>query len=341
LTSGWTKGSLQIPRGLRRVGLLAIATNLPSLFVAAQEPAPPTTAQTIHVNVDRINVGVVVTDSKGKFVQGLQRENFQILDNGKAQPITEFASIDAPARLVMVVEAGPAVYLLQDSHLFVADTLLNGLALGDSVAIASYNENPTPILNFTNDKRLAQGALDQIQFNLGYAALNLSSSLNTILDWLVAVPGKKTIVLVSTGVDTSATPVMQALLTRLQTSDVQILAVSMAGALRNVKDADKRKFAQTMQVFAEADTWLTALAQATGGRAWFPENAKAFQETYKQIAEIVRHEYSLAFAPPIADGAIHALGVKIKTDPSPQGTPEKSPDYRIDHRKAYQAPEHQ
>jgi len=298
----------------------------------AQEQAP-TAPEPIRITVDRVNVGVIVTDAKGNFVENLRQRDFQVLDNNLPQPITDFASVDAPGQVLMTVEAGPAVYLLQDSHLFVADALLGGLSPGDRIAIVRYNDAPAPLLNFTTDKRAAQAALDQIPFNLGYGNLNLSSSLNTVLDWLAPIPGKKTIVLVSTGVDTSSQDSMRALLARLQAGDVRVLAVSMSGPLRNGKKGSKSQNQQTQQALEQADAWLKMLADSTGGRAYFPENAKAFQETYRQIAQLVRHEYSLAFAPPVADGVAHAIDVKVNQDTS--GSKDKSPDYRVDHRRAY------
>ncbi|HYA62410.1 MAG TPA: VWA domain-containing protein, partial [Candidatus Sulfotelmatobacter sp.] len=248
----------------------------------------------------------------------------------------EFASVETPAQVLLVLEAGPAVYLLQDAHLFVANSLLDGLSAGDRVAIARYTDAPAPILDFTTDKRVAQAALDQVQFNLGYGDLNLSASLATILDWLAPIPGKKTIVLVSTGIDTSPQSAMKSTLARLQTTDVQILAISVSGPLRNGKAGNKLQIQQAQQALERADAWLTTLAEATGGRAYFPQNAKALQEIYKQVAEIVRHEYSLAFAPPVADGAIHSIDVKV--EPGAISVKNKDPGYRVDHRKAYVAP---
>ncbi|HXY00698.1 MAG TPA: VWA domain-containing protein [Candidatus Limnocylindrales bacterium] len=304
-------------------------------FAFAQEPTP-VAGQTIRLSVERVNVGVIVTDAKGKFVEGLRKENFQVFDNGTPQPITEFASVEAPGQILMVVEAGPGVYLLQDAHLIVADSLLGGLSAEDSVAIASYNDAPASVLDFTTDKRAAQSALDAVRFNLGYGDLNLSSSMNSILDWLAPVSGKKTIVLVSTGVDTSPQLAMKSLLARLQTGDVRILAISMSGPLRNGKQGSKRQIQQTQQAFAEADAWLKSFAEATGGRAYFPENGRAFQETYAQMAQLVRHEYSLAFVPPEHDGATHSIEVKVESGTNnAKGKPQ---EYRVDHRKAYVAP---
>lgn len=334
-----SQGGTLSGRGVWR-GLVFLFTLLPAglglpLRCAAQE-APAAHGPTIRVNVERVNVGVVVTDPKGRFVEGLGPENFQVLDNGTPQQISEFASVEAPGQVLLLVEAGPAVYLLQDAHLFVADSLLHGLSADDRVALVSYNDGPRPVLNFTTDKREAQAALDQIQFNLGYGNLNLAASLNTVLDWLVAIPGKKTLVLVSTGVDTSPESIMQTVRGRLATTDVQILAVSMSGPLRNGKEGRKRDIQQTQLTFERADAWLTAIAEATGGRAYFPENTKAFQETYKQIAEVVRHEYSLAFRPPAADGEVHSIDVKV--DSGAKRPKEQPIDYRVNHRKAYRAP---
>jgi len=304
----------------------------------AQEQTPATTAP-IRIAVDRANVDVIVTDAKGNFVENLRQQDFQILDNSSPQPVTDFISVDAPGQVLMAVEAGPAVYLLQDSHLFVADALLGGLSSGDRVAIVRYNDAPAPLLNFTTDKQAAQAALDQIQFNLGYGSLNLSSSLNTVLDWLAPIPGKKAIVLVSTGVDTSPQDSMRGLLARLQTGDVLVLAVSMSGPLRNGNKGTKSQNEQTQQVLEQANAWLKTLAESTGGRAYFPENAKAFRETYRQIAQLVRHEYSLAFAPPVADGAAHAIDVKV--NPGTAASKDKTLDYRVNHRKGYIAPKPQ
>jgi VWFA-related protein len=316
--------------------LLSLA--LTGVSLVAQQPSQvPGTS--IRVEVERVNVGVIVTDSKGNFSEGLRREDFQLLDSGHPQPITDFASVEAAAQVLLLIEAGPAVYLLQDSHLYVANALLTGLSAGDRAAIAVYNNAATPAMDYTTDKRAVVSALDSIQFNLGYGDLNLAQSLETVLDWLVRIPGKKSIVLLSTGVDTSPTAVMQSVLARLQTGDIRIFSISMSGPLRNGKKGTKQQILQTQQAFEQADAWLKALSEASGGRAYFPENAKAFDEAYRQIAQLVRHEYSLAFVPPVADGAVHSIDVKAFPPASPSGDAgTKRQEYQVDHRRSYIAP---
>jgi VWFA-related protein len=311
-----------------------------ALFVSAAcsvaQEVPVREGQTIQVNVDRVNVGVIVTDAKGNFVPGLKRNEFHVFDNGAEQPISEFAPVEEPGQIFLLVEAGPAVYFLQDTHLFAADAFLNGLSAGDRVAIGRYAEAPALVLDYTAEKGVAQAALTGIRFNLGFGQLNLSSSLNTVLDWLARVAGKKTIVLLSTGVDTSPQEAINAIQARLQTSDVRILAVSLSGPMRNGKVGNKKQVQQTQQAFEEADARLRALAEATGGRAYFPQNAKEFAAIYRQMAQLIRNEYSLSFAPPQADGAVHSIEGKV--DLPGDASKNKLTAYRVDHRKAYVAP---
>ena len=296
--------------------------------------------------MDRVNVGVIVTDTHGNFIEGLRREDFHILDDGVEQPVTDFANISEPAQVLLLVEAGPAVYFLEAGHVRAAHALLEGLSSGDRVAVVKYDAAPQGVLDFTADKQAAESALSNVRYYVGFGALDLSRSLSTVLDWLDKVQGKKSIVLLSTGVDTSPPEITSSLMARVKTTDVRILALSLGSELRqpapDAKDSKGKKnkshipvekSAIAAQGFADADHFLSALTQATGGRVFFPNSAKDFATVYAQIAQFVRHEYSLAFAPPVRDGKLHAIEVQI-TPPS-GATPAA---YRIDHRGVYLAP---
>lgn len=157
--------------------LLAFALLFPILRAPAQEnPAPQ--PEPIRVSVDRVNVGVIVTDSRGKFVEGLRREEFHVFDDGVEQPITDFAAMREPAQVLLLVEAGPAVYFLEASHLQAAQALLNGLSTGDRVAVVKYDQTPQPLLDFTPDKQAAAGALANVRYYLGFGTLNLAEPLD-------------------------------------------------------------------------------------------------------------------------------------------------------------------
>lgn len=298
----------------------------------AQEP-PSIQVPSIHVDVQRVNVGVIVTNARGDFVESLRREDFHIFDDGVEQPMTNFAAVDEPARVFLLIESGPAVYLLESGHIRASQALLDGLGAGDEVGVARYADSNEILLNFTRDKDAAYDALMGLRFNLGFASLNLSSSLAQTLDWLARLRGKKTLILLSTGVDTSPVQVRDSVLSKLRISDVRILAVSLGGELRPPEPQDKRGQAPApstaSEEFAQADRLMRALAAASGGRVYSPRNPREFADAYRQIALLVRHEYSLEFAPPARDGKIHAVEVRVTAKTSP---------VQVDHRQAYLAP---
>jgi VWFA-related protein len=214
-----------------------------------------------------------------------------------------------------------------------AEAFLRSISATDRVAIVSYSKTPNLELDFTADKSKVREALGSLNFLNGYSQLNLVSSVLSTLDWLSSLPGKKTIVLVSTGLNDSIPTNWQLVQQKLEISDVQILAVSTAGPIRDpVKqknlspdERDDRKYVR--EGFVEADQLLHQLAEATGGRAYFPKNAKEFNDAYDEIAQFVRNEYRLEFVPRSSDGQLHSLKVKVR-----------SHWYHVNFRQAYLAP---
>src|SRR5258708_13601996 len=185
--------------------------------------------QTIRVKVDRVNVGVIVTDHSGHFVEGLRREDFHLYDNGMEQPLTGFAAIEEPAQVLLLIESGPAVHLLGSNHVRASDTLLRNLSPNDRVAIASYSRAPELLLDFTPDKPTAEFALQNLNFTVGFAELNLSSSLPSAIDWLAPFPGKKTVRVLSPRVATSPPQKLQEIEEKLKHSEMRGLRVSLPG----------------------------------------------------------------------------------------------------------------
>src|SRR6185437_3847525 len=95
--------------------------------VSSQQSTRPAPQGTLKVRVSLVKVDTSIVDARGKFVDGLQKENFHIFDNGAEQPITFFASADAPAQVLVLIETSPAVSLISGQHLDAAYSLLNGL----------------------------------------------------------------------------------------------------------------------------------------------------------------------------------------------------------------------
>jgi VWFA-related protein len=305
----------------------------PVLAFAQGTQKPGASDTTIRVNTNRVSVGVTVEGTHRRFIKDLHREDFRIYDNGVEQELTNFLPIEEPAQVVLLVESGPAALFLRPSLLQGAETFLSGISSTDRVAIVSYSRDPMLEMDFTADKTEAGQALMGLNFMIGFAQLNLLSSVSTTLDWLGTLPGKKTIVILSSGVDDSTSIDPQLIQQKLHASDVHILAVSTAGALRKpikrkkLSPAERAERKHLKEGFVTADQLLRQITGATGGDAYFPKNAKEFTDAYAEIAQFVRNEYRLEFVPPSEDGQLHSLKVEVR----PSG-------YHLSYRQAYLAP---
>jgi len=320
---------------------------------AAQQLASPQTPP-LRSATELVKLDVSVLDQGGNFAAGLTAHDFRVLDNGIEQPVVFFSPVQTPAQILVMIETSPAVYLIRDEHISAIYALLDGLAPGDQVALATYDATPHGILGFTEDKAALRAALSQVQYTIGMDQLNLYDSISTLLDWVGSSTGKKAFVLLGTGLDSSPSPNWDVLVKKLRGYDVVIFPIALGGSLRggpshkstakkkeskeNGKQRRESSSAGSSGIFAKADAALLALASMTGGRAYFPESPDDFVPIYHQIAYELRNEYVLGIQP-AQDGQFHSLTVEVigNTDRStiPRG---KTGGYRIFARAGYLAP---
>ena len=327
----------------RLLAALLLATATASVAVAQNDAGP--TQQPLRTTADLVKLDVSVLDRHGNFIGGLSQGQFHVLDSGSEQPIVGFAPVEAPAQVLVMVETSPAVYLIRNEHVTAAYALLEGLAPDDAVALVAYDQTPRGLLNFTPDKSQLQSALGKLQYTIGMGQLYFYDSLSAILDWLAPMPGKRAVVLLTTGLDSSPPERWDALVRKLRSSDVVVFSVGLGRSLMQ-KPTDKSKPKQKAapatggtDEFERADRALSALATMTGGRAYFPRSAKEFVLIYHEIASALRHQYILGIAP-ARDGQLHLLVVKVR-DPAGQSEKRsaKEPKYRVLAREGYLAPE--
>ena len=310
----------------------------------SQQSATPAPQATLKVRVSLVKVDTSIVDAHGKFVEGLQKENFHIFDDGTEQPITFFASTDAPAQVLVLIETSPAVFLIRSQHLDAAYALLNGLAPDDRVALVSYSDTSQLILPFTADKSALARALLELQYSMGSGELNFYDSVSAALDWLSGISGKKALFLLTTGLDSSPAGHWQSLTQKLRGSEVTIFPVALGGSLRSFQGKAPVAPGSAAAVppgmsFDSANRALQSLADSSGGQAFFPKNDKEFVAIYRRIAEVLRHEYTLGFAPPTLDGKFHSLRLEIfDAKGRPLSTGGAKQRYSIFARQTYLAP---
>ena len=328
-------------------------------FLSSAQQTPPA-APSKHVLVgphtELVLIDASVLDHRGEYVAGLTKESFRVLDNGVEQPTTFFAPVEAPAQVLVMLETSPAVYLIRDQHLTAAFALVEGLAADDQVALVTYDVTPKTVLSFTADKPALLDALNRTQYNLGMGDLNLYDSVSAVLDGLAPAAGKKELVLLTTGLDSSPPDHWEALAKKLRGEDVVIFSVALGGSLRGApgKKSKRKKTVQPPQdseaadeaaaksnseaAFAKADVGLRSLAQITGGRAYFPQFDREFATIYREIASALRHQYVLGIVP-AHDNQFHKLTVEVDSSGNQAGPARaRGAAYRIFARAGYLAP---
>jgi len=346
----------QLSRHLRALPFLALAAvSICSWGVSAcrAQASAPQEPKPLEASTELVKVDASVLDNRGNFVGGLARNNFRILDNGSSQPIAYFIPVQAPAQILVMIETSPAVYLIHNQHLVAAYALLDGLAADDEVALVTYDQAPREVLNFTPDKSALLAALGGVQYTIGMGDLNFYDSVSGVLDWLGPATGKRALVLLTTGLDSSAPARWDALVRRLRTDDVVIFSVALGGSLRGRPSAKPKSRPTTgasggqetgvtpessAEGFANADRALQELATVTGGRAYFPKSEQDFVPMYHEIATTLRNQYLIGIAP-AHDGQFHSLSVQVlDATGEPVSLPAKKPVVRVFAREGYLAP---
>lgn len=305
-----------------------------------QQPVAPHPA--IRVSTNLVYIWVSVTDSRGRFIPGLHRGDFEVFDDGVLQPAVDFASDEEPAHVVFLIEKGTADVLLKilnRSPLADAGVLAGEIPSQDYVAIVTYSDHTDLVSDFTSDKDVTRLALEQTEAGpdngnhrarVTSGALDLSASLATTTNWLSKTHGSQAIVLFSTGFDATPPGIRENAFRELAASDVRIFAISAFGDLRtpikrrhlSQDDRDDRAFVKAG--LSAGDESLAQLCTLTGGRVYLPKTAADFSRAYAEISQSIRGQYTLGIAPMRLDGRLHQLQVRVKRH-----------RYRVAHRPAY------
>jgi len=170
----------------------------------------------------------------------------------------------------------------------------------DEVFVAHFNELYSFDLDkpFTSDISELGKALEHTE-SRGATAL-YDAILNSLDRFKSGYNSKKVLLIVSDGEDNSSHNTLDATLDRLKRSNVMIYAVGLF-------HDEEPKSAET------ARKALTAITQATGGAAYFPESSQEVADICTQIAYDIRHQYTVGYYPTKpADRSFRTVRVEVK-----------------------------
>lgn len=299
---------------------------LPTPKPDAQEPK----GETIRINSDLVTVVTSVGGASSTQAGALQREDFEVLEDGVPQEILNFArDADAPLRMVMLFDTSSSVAQRIAFERRAAGRFFERIMRpGDQAALFSVATEVVVLQDFTGKVPLLVNATRQLQAK---GATSLYDGIFLAADYLRPSPGRHIIVIVSDGGDTTSAKDLKQALAEAQLGNAVIFAV-FTGSLspsQNVRDL-------------AAERALATLTAETGGEVFSPKQLIGVHEgeiddlslnyldvSFTKLAEQLRTQYTLGFysTNEAHDGRFRKITVKIK-----------KPGYTARARSGYYAP---
>ena len=281
---------------------------------------PPDAGVTISVEVPVVTLDVIATTQHGDLIPGLKKENFRVLEDGQPQAITNFGPTDAPITMVVLMEFSARAYgWFSYQAKYWSDALFPNLKPKDWVALVTFDMKPRLEVNFTQNKDEVRQAIYHLYFP-GFSESNIFDALLDTVDKLKDVKGKKSILVMASGVDTFSKHTLDQTIKQLRGTDVTIFAVGLDKPITNYADMHGRMGSMARMDYLQAENQMKTFAQMSGGFAWFPQFDGEIPGIMHDVTEFLRHQYSITYTPSNhnADGKYRKIKVELT---APDGSP--------------------
>ena len=274
---------------------------------------------TIKKRVNEVNLLFIATDKHGKFVRNLSADDFSILDDHKPpQSIVNFRSeTDLPLELGLLIDTSGSVRTRfdfeQESAIdFLQQTLRPHF---DRAFVMGFNSHTTVMQDFTDDNVLLRVGIHRLQNGGGTALYDAiyRACRNKLMKDQEDHPVRRAIVVVSDGEDNQSEVSEGQAIEMAQRAEVIIYAISTDDS----------------GLILRGDTILQQLADATGGRAFFPFKMKDIKSSFSAIEDELRSQYIISYHPADfeADGRYRPIEITALKK-----------DLQVRARKGYYAP---
>ena len=300
-------------------------------------PTPPAGGddEVIKVETNLVTMPVSVLDRDGRFISGLQKQDFKIFENGIEQKVEYFQSVEQPFTVVIMIDVSPSTSFRIEEIQNAAITFVNQLRPNDRVMVISFDQRVHVLSPATNNRAQLRDAIREAQFGDG-------TSLYEAVDYVISqqlrqIQGRKAVVLFTDGVDTTSrratyqstvaeTEEIDSLFYTIRydtsrdmnggvsypgggsrrgggnggnnggrVSMADILAAIMSGG--NVNIGRRGGGGASSSEYELGKTYLETIAQNSGGRKFEASTITNIDAAFSGIAEELRRQYSLGYYP--------------------------------------------
>ncbi len=280
--------------------------NAPNSQTPAAPPPPPQSGVSISVEAPIVTVDAVATNQHGDLLMGLKKENFKITDDGVPQTITGFNAGESPITMVVLMEFSSRAYGFFAAYArYWAEALFPALQQKDWVALETFDMKTRVEVDFTQDKNEVRNAVNHLYFP-GFSESNVYDALLETTDRLKDVKGKKSILLLASGIDTFSKHTLDQTFKQLRQSDVPIFCVGLGKVFTNARELHGSNRSEIN--YMQAENELRNFSSMTGGFAWFPQFDGEISGIFQSVAAFLRHQYNLSYTPTNGnDGKFHKI----------------------------------
>src|SRR5690606_7571922 len=266
---------------------------------------------------DTVRVFVTVTDGDGRLVTSLTREDFEVLDRGRPQPITLFDSTPQPIQLVVMLDVSGRMVGNLDLLRSAAEHLIARLAPGDRVRVGTFGREIAISPTFTSDPEALRAALPEAIAPDSPTPLWLA--IDEALDAFESASDARRVVLVlCDGRDSGALGFGRRSSRQLQVVDEARQRVAMINAIgmrsrgpRGAGAAIGPAGLRSMLAADLPDPGLARAAEESGGGYLELRGDDDLGAAFAEVADELHRQYLIGFVPPERDGKVHRIEVRV------------------------------
>lgn len=273
---------------------------------------------TIRVNVRLVNVFTTVTDANGAPVFDLTQDNFKIFEDGVQQTIKVFErESEMPLNIVVAIDTSESTRNDMKLEITSAKKFVQSvLRPVDKISIFQISEDVLQLTKFSSDLKSIEHGIDDLQKGAGtslYDAVYLGA------ESLMNRDGRKVMVLITDGGDTTSSATYASALRRAQEAEAIVYSIIIVPI---ASDAGRN---------TGGEHALIQMSKDTGGKYYYAESITQLDQAFRQVSDELRTQYLIAYYPSrrVSDSAFRRITVEVnKTDAS--GSP-----LQVRHRAGY------
>jgi Ca-activated chloride channel family protein len=264
-----------------------------TLAVTAQEPQP-----VFKSSVRTVPIYATVVDAGGRLVPDLTQADFSILDNSKPTDVSLFSNESQPFTAVVMLDTSASMTANLKLLNRAAEQFLLRLLPVDKAQVGAFNDKIQLSGTFTNNRDELISDLNDLYFG---NPTRLNDGIGAGLDALQGIEGRRVVLVFTDGEDTSSRTSFKTVLERARDEEVMVYSIGLESEYFNGMHVVRSKPSRD----------LRKISDETGGGYFELAKTADLAPTFTRVAQELRSQYLIGFAPSALDGKVHKLEVRV------------------------------